>query len=109
MKVIVAMLVLLMMSSVNAYYCPYGRIVVDASGTYRCVQTYTPMSKTAIIVTSVLTGLILVSFFGVILFYYLRRRRIRNNVSTIQNYSYYPYAAPTPVYPMARQTPVETV
>jgi hypothetical protein len=109
MKVIAAMLVLFMMSSVNAYYCPYGQIVVDASGTYRCVQTYTPMSKTAIIVTSVLTGLILVTLFGVILFYYLRRRRIRNNVAMMPNYSYHPYAAPTPVYPMARQTPVETV
>lgn len=107
MKVIVAVLVLLMMSSVNAYYCPYGQIVVDASGTYRCVQTYTPMSKTAIIVTSVLTGLILVTLFGVILSYYLRRRRIRNNVAMMPNYAYHPYAAPTPVYPMAR--PVETV
>jgi hypothetical protein len=107
MKAIVAMLVLSMMSSANAYYCPYGRVVVDSTGTYRCVQTYAPMSKTAIIVTSVFCGVILLILFGVILSYFIRRRRIRNNVAMMPNYSYHPYGAPTPVYPMSR--PVETV
>jgi hypothetical protein len=108
MKAIVAMLVLSMMSSANAYYCPYGRVVVDSTGTYRCVQTYAPMSKTAIIVTSVFCGLILVTLFGVALSCFLRRKRIRNNM-TVPNYSYHPYTYPPTVYPMARQTPVETV
>jgi hypothetical protein len=109
MKAIVAMLVLSMMSSANAYYCPYGRVVVDSSGVYRCVQTYAPMSKTAIIVTSVFCGVILLILFGVALSCFIRRQRIRNNVSTVPNYSYHPYTYPPTVYPMARHTPVETV
>ena len=67
----------MLISSASAYYCPYGDIIVDEDGTYRCMKTYTPINQTAVIVGTAVTGVAMVALLGLAVSCYIRSRRTR--------------------------------